>query len=445
MSCCTNTKKCSSQKELEGLRKHFDAVTIEDLDKYKLLTLKDKSKKSSMDWIVWIQVKVAYGYSEGHTSKTDDEQLSKVCESINEWIELLKNFDKNSQVKQISLFDDDTNGIELKPESPKNDKGWSSYFKVCEAIDKRNTIKKFKFFDMCDLMYPKYIYKDVDYRHLLPESSEELIEIIKDVIVQTETNRIDENKDENSWEYSSFDNEYNYIAYGKALSDIELMNRLKFMLRIYLVPYKRYYHKGNHNDNEPIVYGTRHSSRFWYNLGKIESNQYTDMDKQIMPEYTIFTDEFVQWLRDYFDIPISEYISDEDILKENMKCFFKSIFGHELEGFTTTIESSNKWQEFRKKVYAHPDYSNNCGGSGYSLDGFKGSYSLFGKGEVSVRQSQADRNRMGRNVDDLKPYFLDSENTLLWSFKGDEIYKKTFELFKNEGVKQSSIFDFMAA
>lgn len=47
MSCCVipKAKKSSSIKQLDQLRDYFDFVELEDLEKYRVLTLKIKLKK----------------------------------------------------------------------------------------------------------------------------------------------------------------------------------------------------------------------------------------------------------------------------------------------------------------------------------------------------------------------------------------------------------------
>ena len=63
MSCCVipKAKKSSSIKQLDQLRDYFDFVELEDLEKYRVLTLKNQVKKRDtiIEYEVWLQVKIA--------------------------------------------------------------------------------------------------------------------------------------------------------------------------------------------------------------------------------------------------------------------------------------------------------------------------------------------------------------------------------------------------
>ena len=87
MSCCVipKAKKSSSIKQLDQLRDYFDFVELEDLEKYRVLTLKNQVKKRDtiIEYEVWLQVKIAYAsgmYSSGH-----EKLLEHVCTQILEW------------------------------------------------------------------------------------------------------------------------------------------------------------------------------------------------------------------------------------------------------------------------------------------------------------------------------------------------------------------------
>ena len=131
MSCCVipKAKKSSSIKQLDQLRDYFDFVELEDLEKYRVLTLKNQVKKRDtiIEYEVWLQVKIAYAsgmYSSGH-----EKLLEHVCTQILEWNDKLLYFDKQKKSAQLSLFGDETTEDKppVRPESGE-EKSWSKYW-----------------------------------------------------------------------------------------------------------------------------------------------------------------------------------------------------------------------------------------------------------------------------------------------------------------------------
>jgi hypothetical protein len=442
MSCCTvkKQKTSSSIKEFDLLKNHFDIVELEDKDKYRLLTLKDKTKSfnSDIDWIVWLQVKVSYGYQDRYTTRDDNYMLEQVCKKIYTWIDILKNFDKNNQTKQLSLFADeiDENELEPEPQMPTTDGGWSKYHKECEDIRKRNLMKQYSFFELLDIEY--YTYSGIDYRSKLP-TIEGIREKLKQAIIKG-TN--------NPGRYDEFWFDYpSYLTRDGGLSDIELKIRLR-SIRLFLVPYTSPFKAWTddsyslHTREESIDY------RFYLDGERLTTCGPHDNDKLDLPTYNdLYNLEFLDWVRNTLNIPYKEVISDDDILRENLRHYFNSLlwYGKVNYDFVKKIQTFQNWKQFKTDINLYLKINNidsNGGGSAYSLDGFSGNYSKDKKGQIKITQKQNERISLNRNVDlPLNDY----GEYIIYDLTGDEIYKKAFELL-NEHSKnrvQTSLFDFM--
>lgn len=439
MSCCTiKPKKNSSIKEFDKLKGYFDLVELEDLEKYRLLTLKDKAKRSNYDWIVWLQVKVPYGNTKGRSSRTNEEYLTGVCKNISDWVDTLVNFEKLDSGKQLSLFDDGTDDeLEKEPPYPTSDGGWSKYHKDLEKIRKNNLMKKYSFFELCDLTHAWYTYYDIDRKHLLPQSDKEMIELVKEAIVKGTST------DEG---HGRFD-DTNYMTRDGALSDIELITRVKMLIRLHLVPYTREFHVCTDNSYSSWESEKQTSYRYWFDGKKINGSSWEDTND--FRSYELYDLEFIDWLRNHFNIAHKEVISDEDILKENLNCLFRRVYGFDNPSFDAVneIKKAKNFKEFKVKALAFASLGNG-GGSGYSIDGFDGSYNLFNgrKGKVlTIEQNIDQRISLNRSVEGLEISDFKDNSVYVYKLNFDEALEKAFEIFKNEVARQSSIFDFLAA
>jgi len=442
MSCCVIKKETSSAiKELDILNRMFDEVILEKKEKYQLLTLKDKAKKPNYDYIVWLQLKIQLGYDNQyyHSSKSDEDMLKGVLESLVDWVDTLKGFEKSLQPKQLNLFGESEDELEPEPEMPKGgeDRGWNSYWKKLHEVRKRNLKRKYTFFE---LFHPRYyIYAGIDYRKQLP-SLEESRELYKKAILAGKDNP--GRYDEFWWDYPE------YIADPDGLSDIELKARLH-SIRLWLVPYWQDAYVSpdlsyfEHKIDEGVSY------RYYLNGTKLSTCGSHDNDKLELPSYEgLFDTEFLDWARKTLNIPYKEPISDEDILKENLKYFFDSLLWYEKENYDYLhkINTFKDWKQFKADILnfcKEKGVDCNGAGSGYSIDGFSGHYSLDKKGEVKVEQHCQIREELNRNLDlEINDY----DKYIVYKLVGDEIYKKAFDLFnKKEIANQVTLFDFVAA
>ena len=438
MGCCTIKKDTSSTKELEKLKGYFDEVTLEDKGAYNLLTLKDRANKANYDYIVWLSVKVqkGYTYEQTHSSKTDDEMIEKVCSSILDWIDILKNFEKkNTEHKQLSLFEEFNDDSEELEKMPINDGNWDKYFRECEKVRKRNLMKQYGFFDLLNISF--YTYNGIDYRKKLP-TTEEVRELFKKAITIGK-----ENPGRHEWFW--FDSP-DYLSDNDGLSDYELKNRLR-SIRIYLLPYKSYFSVGTDLSYTATLFEETTHYRYYLDGNRLSTyDSCHDNDKLKLPTYdNLFDEEFLLWLRDFMSIKKAEVISDEDILKENIKSFMNSLLWYERRNydFVKRINTVSNWKEFKKDLF---DFckekgidKQNGGCSGCSLDDFGGWIELSKKGKIEVTQDCKTREALKRNIDGLK---VDNYgHYIVWNLTGDEIYQKTYELFD---TKHSTLFDFAA-
>lgn len=445
MPCCVVNKVVNkSSKHLGILKKHFDVVEVDNLEKFRLLTLKDYAKKSNYEWIIWLQVKVPYGSKGKHSSsRTDEELLNDVLKKISDWVEVLINFEKSeNKGKQLSLFDEEPEDeLEKEPSLPEANGNWSKYYNDCNKVRKNNLMKQYSFFELCELTSSWSTYYEHDFRTLLPKSDEEMIELVKEAIVKGTACDEGHGRFDDYW----WDDEYNYITRDGALSDFELIDRVRSLIRLYLVPYTRYKYVSTDLSYSASVHETSTDYRYWFDGKRINGSCFAN--ERDLPSYDLNKPDFILWLREYFNVSKKEYISDEDVLKENMQCVFNRAYGYDNPTFDVmdSIAKAKDFKSFKSQAIASASLGNG-GGSGYSLDGFSGSYDLFNgkKGTVlTVEQNKEQRLSIGRSIDGLEESTFDENRVYVYKLNFYEVLEKAYELFKQD--RQMTIFDFLAA
>jgi len=443
MSCCTikKNKTNSASKEYDALNKHFDSVELEQHEKYQLLILRDKASTSkNIDWIVWLQIKIAADTANPNHSASNAENLSSVCKPILDWIEILK-VPYEKKVSQVNLFgESEDDEVETMPERPTGEKGWDKYWKDSNKAKINYLKKNYTFLELFNINF--YEYSNVDYRKKLP-TMEEVRELYKQAITLGK---------DNAGRYEEFWFDTPRYLKDTPMSDFELRSRLKHAVRLHLVPYTRCFSASydmsytNHSrereettDYKYFLDGERLSMSGWH-----------DFDKQDLPNYVgVFDTEMLSWIREELNIEYVDAISDENILKENLKNYFSSLlwYGKDEYDFDNKIRTFKDWKQFKSHITAYlkeKDIKPNGGGSGYSIDGFDGDYSLDKKGSVIITQSIDDRLLMNRSIEALLEN--DYEEFIIHNIKGDDIYKLAFELLNGIHIKkstQTSLFDFM--
>ncbi|WP_294963354.1 hypothetical protein [Sulfurimonas sp.] len=444
MSCTIKEKVSSSFKELDLLKKHFDFVEVEKYDKYHLLTLKDKAKKDNYDWIVWLQLKIAYSDTNS-CAKTSNDKLQGACNNVLDWIDILKNFEKSDEGKQLSLFEEENEEfLEKEPISPQGgeDNSWGKYFRECNRVRKSNLMKQYSFFELFNDNSAWWSYNDNDFIPLLPKSNEEMIELVKDAIVRGTNSEEGHGRFDDYW----WDDEYNYITRDGALSDIELLSRVLGQVRLYLVPYKKYFYvytDDSYTNHCNIEREGRTDYRFWFDGRKIHGDSWY---KREMPVYDLNNPDFMLWLREYFNVTYKEVISDEDILKENLNGLFQRVLPESFD-FLSEIKNAKNFKVFKARMNANATLGNG-GGSNFSIDGFSGSYSLYKgrKGDVlTIEQNIEHRIALNRNIEGLEKSSCRDSSVYVYKLNFDEALEKVYELMKVETIRQTTMFDFIDA
>lgn len=446
---CTKPKKVSLSS-LEGLKKHFDEVLLERTECCNVLTLRDKANRTNYDWIVWLQVKIPFKNPHTSHGHSDEEYIEGSCKNILNWVDLLKNFDKSEkQNKQLSLFDDGkSDELEPEPEMPKDgsDGKWSRYWKESERVKKNNLKKKYTFFELCDISNSWCSYHEPmvvkSWIDKLPKNNKEMIELVKDAIIKGTSSEDGHGRFEEFW----WDDCSGYMTRESALSDCEIITRVKHLIRLYLVPYTRYFHVFTDNSFSTWESQTKTDYRFWFDGGKINGSSWLESNE--LPKYELYDEEFVAWLRNYFNIAHKEVISDDDILRENLKGLFARVYNKDERSSFELFEEIKKAKninEFKSKALAHAKLGNG-GGSGYSIDGFSGSYDLFQSknGHVlTIRQSINQRLSLNRKIEGLA---IDRDkDVIVWKLTFVKALEKAYELFGPQKPRQLDIFDFLAA
>lgn len=445
---CAKPKKVSLSS-LEGLKKHFDEVILEKTEFCNVLTLRDKANRANYDYIVWLQIKMPFKNVTKWSSRSDEEYIEGACKNILTWVDLLKNFDK-SLSKQLSLFDDgESDELEKVPEMPNSseERSWSRYHKECERVKVSNLKKKYTFFELVDLASAWYSYVEPkvlqSWINKLPKNNSEMIELVKKAIIMGTTSEKGHGRFDEFW----WDDEYKYMTRDGALSDYEIIDRVKHLIRLYLVPYTRYRHVFTDNGFSSWPHEADIQYRFWFD-GKHILDSSCSSDG--LPQYELYDAEFISWLREYFKISRKDIISDDDILRENLIGLFERAFNKdERSKFDVfdEIKKAKNINEFKAKALAHAKLGNG-GGSGYSIDGFSGSYNLFQgkKGHVlTIKQPAQLRIDLGRNIEGMEVDNYCQEDVIVYHLTFVQALEKAYELFGAQKPRQLDIFDFLAA
>lgn len=450
MSCCVIKKESKGPiKEVDLLKKYFDEVLLEQKEEYQLLTLQDISPKPKYDYIVYLQVKIPYVDHNTHNGYSDAEYVKGIAEKILDYIDLLKKECEPPKPKMMSLFGEEEKEDPL-PKTPQegNDIPWEKHWGEEKRIKKNRLMKKYSFFELCNFESSWYVYRDkrlVDsWIDKLPKNNKEMIELVKEAIVKGTTSKDSYGRFDDFW----WDDEYNYICRDGTLSDIELIERVKTLIRLYLVPYHECKYVSVDLSYTGRELGGKTDYRFWFDGRKINGCSWLRCDI----EYELYDEEFISWLREYFNITKKEVISDEEILKLNIKSTLQSAFGYEDPNFDIhkEIDSAKDFKEFKSIALKNKSKSA-CGKSGCSLDGFKADINLYGSVKrtcIEITQSKKQREELGRNTEGLKEY--DSayykEHVVVYNLNFIEVLEKAYNLFKKDTKpKQASLFDFMAA
>jgi len=441
-------KEKESIKGSDKLCKHFDVVELDSSnEKYNLLTCKDRINRSNskINFSVWLQLKIQKNLQTSKMINTwsDTEYIESCITSILDWIDSLKNFDKSSQAIQLSLFDEPQSGIVLEklPNSPVQgeERAWNKYFNTHNRIQKLNLMKQYTFFELFNDSSSYWLYSNIDWRKFIP-SEDEILEELKRVILKYKDNcgRYDD-----GW----FDDTYDYITGSGALSDYELYRRVMFTTRLFFVGYKKYKHVSTDLSFSSWVFEESKQSRFWFDGKKLNYSCSYDNDKTELPSFDFFNPHFVHWLRETLKVPYADYQTDEEVLHSEVTKFMNSYFPSSSSkefDWKEEISNSKTSKEFISKINKyykehHSSFRNGSSSLGQK-DGYNGQISYDKKCEILIRQELAFRKSIHREINKVSDF---GDNAIIYTLKGNEIYKKAYELHHIEEQVQTDLFDFI--
>ena len=113
------------------------------------------------------------------------------------------------------------------------------------------------------------------------------------------------------------------IIFYEQLSDFELLERVRFQTRLYLVPYKNFSYVSTDLSYSHCEFKESIRHRFYFINGKLESHG-GGYDKEDLPQYKINSKELVAWLRETLNVPYKGIDSDENILEKGISQFLDS-------------------------------------------------------------------------------------------------------------------------
>lgn len=431
MSCCEVKKPDTKVNKdyVSAIKKYVQEVVIESKEDYQHVTLRDKINKSNYDYAVWLDFKIKHANKIGYSNKSSEEMLNDALKEIADWIELLVK--PRVLNAPTSLFDDGTELLTL-PESPGPEGNWNKYSRETERVNKENLKRQHSFFELCKLHNRWFSYSNIDWTPHLP-SNDELIQMIKDGIAFAE------NKGGGRFENIWWDNSHNYIPRGGELSDRELKERIRHMLRVFLLPYKKYAYNSYDMSYQSHVIDEAMHYRYYYDSDKINIASWEN--EEDFPKYNIYTEDFLLWIRKFYNVKKVEIISDENILKKNMV----SLFSRLDYDFESELKKIKSVKEFKAHVKANTNYKDGCSGSGISQDGFNAWFDLDNpKNTIVIKQSVKERLELGRSIENLKFTDETKEKVYVWHLSFDQFLEKAFDIYK-VSHEQLSLFDFIAA
>ncbi len=431
-------------KDFDKLCKYFDVVELDSSnEKYNLLTCKDKIHKvnTNVKFSVWLQLKIQKNDAnhEMYNRKSDIEYLESCVNEILNWVDLLKSFEKSNESIQLSLFEEPQSGIILDklPDSPKQgeDRVWNSYFNTRNKVQRSNLMKQYTFFELFNDSNAYWLYSDIDWRKFLP-SKDEVLEELKRVILKYKDNcgRYDD-----GW----FDDTYDYITGAGALSDYELYRRVMFTTRLFFIKRKSYKHVTTDLSFSSWVHPECIEEIFWFDGRKFNYSRNSDNDKTKLPSFDFFEPSFIDWLRKTLKVPYADYQTDEEVLICEVTKFMNSYFSNLLD-WKDEISNSKTSKEFISKINKyfkeHAPNFRNGGSSICQNDGYNGQITYDKKSEILIRQELTFRKSINREINEISNF---GDNAIIYTLKGNEIYKKAYELHHVEEQVQTDLFDFI--
>lgn len=289
---------------------------------------------------------------------------------------------------------------------------------------------------MFDVHSSSWAYTDIDWRIFIP-TQDELTTMIKNIILKYKDNP---GRYDDGW----FDDDTHYITRDGALSDYELFERVMFQTRVHLVPYKSFSRVSIDLSYSSHVFEETINHRFYLINGEIKNYGGCDYDKQDLPNYNLYNEDFISWLRETLKVPNKEIDSDEEVLKNGIEQFLDSYlwYGKKEYNWKTKIKNFKDWKSFKNDYLGFmkiKNINNNGSSSLLASDGYRGSLNYYSnKYGITILQDKKLRMKLNREI--IPTDYND--DSLVYELKGDEVFKKAYELF-GSSIKQLSLLDFM--
>jgi len=388
-------KKKNVLSNLQKLETHFDIVEVQALDTHEVLTCKNiVNDKPGIDYEIWLNIKV-------QKSSGAERGAEEVLKYINK---LFKS--PNSTPTQIGLFDE--------PDS---------------LYDKKN-IDNLTFWE-CFNNY--CLYYDDNFLHTLPQSNEEMIEVVKNCLTLVLENP------EKEYEHFSFDDDYNYFATNEPISDREVVSRLYSTFRAKFGSYIQVEDTYSIDDSKNVF--------AYVDIGEIRHHYYASYyDNEYKLEYQsgkkyydLYQVDFIEWIREQFNIPRKEPLTDKEVLKEQLKRLAYSLISNskkfDLIDFINKSKDAKDFKsKFSKFIKEECSSSGSMGGYGSPLDDC---YSASGGTDINhtyltVDQKSDYRKSLGRDTVGVNTDYMSEGRTTIYSVKGTDVFLDIYKYLSNK-------------
>lgn len=383
-------EKPSKNKEpkisnFDTLKKYFDVVELEEKELFDLFICKNKVNQNKLiQYEVWLCTKIKKGKKEDF------------AKDVLTYIDKLINHDKKN-IKQLSLFDE-----EFEEKSNK------------KSIDELS-------FWACINDY--FIFDYDDYLDSIPQTNEEMIAFVKECITLYLENP---NK-----EYDFFDFDYEF-SQSEPISDREILSILYMELRMYfglstyvedryMIDMSNTIHKTTYKGEIcKRFYSSYHSAGL--KIESIENNT---------KFYDLYNKEFCSWLREKFNIPYKEPLTDKEVIKDSFISFARKFFEDENQLYYYINTSKNE-VDFRKTVISFIREKNESGHMGSAGGPFEDCYSFSYTYDINhlhfrVSQRNEYRKQLGREIVGDKHSY-----TNVLCLEGHEIFEVMYQYLSDK-------------
>ena len=414
-------------KGFDILAKYFDVVELDQSNtKFDVLTCKDRVKKQNciIEYEVWLSLKIRKSFENMPVSFShNDIDLIEGCiKRINDWLPCLK---KSNEHKQLSLFNNDEPQLEDEPPSPSygDDSSWNGYFKKLYGVRKRNLMKQYSFIELFDFN-AYWSYRDINYNALAP-SKEELTEIVKKGILKYKNNP---GRHDDVWN----DDNCGYINGSGPLSDYELFHRVFHCFRFFIMPYKKYKHLHIDDSYSISFWDESIEHRFYFDYGKLNGDTFSS---RATLEVNLFNAEFIQWLRDTFNVQKAEYKTDETILEHSLR---KSLNHFNINIDDLKFRHFEEFKSFFEERTISSDNDSAYRSSFYDIDGYSIDI-IKDKKKSKIVISQRNKFRKVMNYP-IPEEFEDDFKTTVIELNYKQIAQAIYDLFNKPPYRQETLF-----